>query len=153
LRLWAALGLAALAGCVRPHSAAQPHADSFVKRGFGFIGPRELSVVGSAEDVEGYGVELRLLGFTVHHAAAVDQAKTRYVAEVGGRCSEIVPAPGGGFVERRPDADVALHVAITKTSTSEKVFSALLADNDDCPAAFYRDAASAVARNWPVPAQ
>jgi hypothetical protein len=133
-----------LTGC----AAHVLHAETFVKRQFGFIGPRELTLVGSREDLDGLGRELGLRGFHVLEAPSLEQATTRYVAEVGGICGFSGAVPGRTVM--KPVDLEWLHVTVSRRGNGERLFSARLYDDDRCPEAFYAEAADGIARNWTI---
>lgn len=122
--------------------ATGPHADVFVKRDFGFIGPREITVVGLSSDANMLRLKLQKLGFRVLEKDRLDDATTRYAADIAGFCQ-------WQFVtDYAPD--VQLHVFVVKVETRERLLSARLASRDDCPESFFVEAAAAIARNWPI---
>lgn len=124
-----------LAGC-----ATAPHADVFVKKNFGFAGQRELTLVGPREDTQALRLLLQRQGFAVLEVSELEQAKTKYVASVGGVChNPLTFAP--------PDAD--LHVYVMKAETQERVLSVRLQNDSECPDAFFAEAVVAIARHWP----
>lgn len=111
-----------------------------MKRDFGFAGPREITLVGPSDDTQALRLLLQKRGFTVLEVSAVESAKTRYAASVGGVChNPLVVAP--------PDAD--LHVHVVKVETGERVLSVRLQRDDECPDAFFAEAVGAIARHWP----
>lgn len=124
-----------IAGC-----APRVHAEAFVKKNFGFAGPRELTLVGPTDDTHALRLELQKQGFEVLEVKSTEDATTRYVAEIAGVCNSPL--------YRSPDT--ALHVFVVKRETGERVLSARLEDNSDCPASFFTEAAAAIARHWPA---
>ena len=130
---------ATLASC-----ATRVHAETFVKRNFGFSGPREITLVGPNDDVHAVRLELQKHGFDVLQVGELGDATTRYVAEIGGVCNWRMT------VASQYARDAELHIFVTKRETRERVFSARLDNNSDCPDAFFVEAARAIVRNWPA---
>lgn len=120
--------------------ASGPHAEAFVKKDFGFAGPREITLVGPSDDTQALRLLLQKRGFTVLEVSDVERAKTRYVASIAGVChNPLISAP----------ADADLHVHVVKVDTGERVLSVRLQREDECPDAFFAEAAGAIARHWP----
>jgi hypothetical protein len=120
-----------------------PHAEAYVKKNFGFIGDREITVVGPDSDTNRLRLELQKFGFRVLEVEGLPEAQTRYAADVSGLC-------GWGLVNFSETAypDAELHVFVVKTETRERVLSIRLRNRDDCPNAFFEEAAAAIARHW-----
>ena len=121
------------------------HADTYVKKNFGFAGPREITLVGPSSDTNALRLLLQRHGFSVLEVDRVAEATTRYVADIAGVCNWRMVS----WSSYTPD--VELHVFVLKTDTRERVFSARLDDNSDCPEAFFAEAAAGIARNWSTP--
>jgi hypothetical protein len=132
----ALLMLGVLASC-----APRVHAEIFVKRNFGFAGSREITLVGPSSDTNALRLKLQKLGFTVLEVDHLGEAKTAYAADIAGVCNWRLLTDYG--------EDMELHVFVVKTETRERVFSARLDNNSDCPDAFFVETANAIARNWP----
>lgn len=133
--------LIAVAACT-----PRPFAETFVKKNFGFTGDREITLAGPGEDTHMLRLELEQRGFKVYERHSLDDAPTRYVATVGGVCnSPLVVAP-----------DAELHVWVSEPDKTmadgrARVLSVRLDNNDDCPRAFFAEAAYSIARHWPRP--
>lgn len=128
--------------------AHQPHAETFVKRNFGFAGPRELALVGPTSDVNALRLELQKRGFTVFEVDDLNSASSRYVANVGGACLGSYARSAAEDFSGGNASDAALHVFVLKAETRERMLSARLGDVEDCPDAFFAETAAAIARNW-----
>jgi hypothetical protein len=133
----ALLIVATLASC-----APRVHAETFVKRNFGFAGARQITVVGPSSDANALRLKLQKHGFEVLEVDRLDDVTTPYAADIAGACNMHLIAD---FV---PD-DAYLHVFVVKIPSRERVLSARLASSSDCPEAFFEETAAAIARNWP----
>jgi hypothetical protein len=120
---------------------AGAHADTFVKKNFGFAGDRELTLVGPPGDRQALRLELQKLGFRVLEVDQLPDATTRYAADIAGVCNFGLVALSG--------TDAELHVFVVKMENRERVLSVRLANRDSCPDAFFTEAATAIARYWP----
>ena len=132
------LALALLSGCsagprslLDSQSTGDRHAETFLKRGYRFDGPRAVSVTASGDDA-------RVLQRAFQrYSIEVEKAPSRYEIEVEGTC---------GNAGISVYAFTMLRVDVYDQGT--KVFSARLDNREDCPGAFFGEVGAALARNW-----
>src|SRR5687767_4556253 len=133
-----------LASFVIASCAPRVYADTFVKRGFSFGGPRWVTITGERrEDLNELERELSRSGFRGSRGipGVTSQLATRYVLNVTGGC------PNGQSARPRGTRALSeLTVEGFEATVNERVFAAHLADDspslidtEACPNKFFRE--------------